>query len=125
MAATPDTIKALRKAGYGRVVVEKGAGVQASFPDELYEAAGAIIGDTKTVLSSDVVLKIRPPSIQKEVPMLKPGGTLISFVYPAQSSELLEALKAQKMTVLGMVSYCGRVAPVVFACKGTSVASRK
>ena len=42
-----------------------------------------------------------------EVPLLKPGGTLISFIYPAQNKALVDALAARRMTVLGE---CGRVA---------------
>ena len=35
------------------------------------------------------------------MPLLKLGGTLVSFIYPAQHPRLVEALAAQGMTVLG------------------------
>jgi NAD(P) transhydrogenase subunit alpha len=38
VAATPETVKVIRSLGY-EVVVEKGAGAKASFPDSAYEAA--------------------------------------------------------------------------------------
>ena len=49
VAATPKTVPQLIKLGY-EVVVEHGAGQQASLPDEEYEAAGASLGDSKTCL---------------------------------------------------------------------------
>ena len=44
VAATPATVTQLRTLGYD-VVVEPGAGVASSFPDEAYVEAGATIGD--------------------------------------------------------------------------------
>jgi NAD(P) transhydrogenase subunit alpha len=40
VAATPETVKGLAKAGL-TVMVERGAGVPASFTDAMYEAVGA------------------------------------------------------------------------------------
>jgi NAD/NADP transhydrogenase alpha subunit len=37
-----------------------------------------------------------------EVPLLREGGTLISFIYPAQNKELVDQLAARKATVLAM-----------------------
>lgn len=36
-----------------------------------------------------------------EVPLFKEGATLVSFIYPAQNKELVDALAARRMTVLG------------------------
>lgn len=65
-------------------------------------AAGATIGSTKDAFQQDIVLKVRPPSAEKEVGLFKEGGRLISFVYPAQNKELVEKMQAKKLTVLGM-----------------------
>ncbi len=102
MALTPAGVEALCKAGFKGVVVESGAGVASDFSDEMYIAAGATIGGTSDAFSADLVLKVRPPSADKEVGFFKEGGRLISFVYPAQNKDLVEAMKAKKMTVLGM-----------------------
>jgi NAD(P) transhydrogenase subunit alpha len=102
VAATPDTVVQLLKLGY-RVEIEHDAGALASFSDDAYRAAGAQVVDDPHALWSgaDVVLKVRPPSLE-EVQRLKPGATLIGFVWPAQNAALLEALAARNVTVLAM-----------------------
>lgn len=102
VAATPDTVAQLSKLGYA-VEIESGAGVQAAFSDDAYRAAGARIVDDPQALwsNADVVIKVRPPS-PDEAGRLKPGATLIGFVWPAQHPALLEALAARNATVLAM-----------------------
>ena len=41
--------------------VEKGAGSEAAYSDELYEKSGAKLVEAKEALESDVVFKVRPP----------------------------------------------------------------
>jgi NAD(P) transhydrogenase subunit alpha len=107
VAATPDTVTRLRKLGFD-VVVESGAGAGASFDDATYGASGAAIAaDSREVwATSDVVLKVQPPEARAdgthEAELLREGGTLVSFIWPAKNKELLERLAARKATVLGM-----------------------
>lgn len=101
VSLTPAGVQALLKQGFREVVVESGAGAAAEFSDEAYVAAGARIQSAREALAQDIVLKVRPPTID-EVGSLKPGSRLVSYVYPAREKELLEALKAKKMTVIGM-----------------------
>lgn len=106
-AATPNTAKALQKLGF-EVLIESGAGEKANFSDDLYKDAECqIIPDAETLWSSaDIVLKVRAPQMhpigKHEVDLLSEGGTLISFIWPAQNPELLEKLAARKATVLAM-----------------------
>ena len=102
VAITPAGVAALKKAGFKNVFVENGAGTRANFSDEEYKKAGAILGSSKDALGQDIVLKVRPPDTAKEVPLLKEGAGLISFLYPAQNKDLVKALQAKHMTVLGM-----------------------
>lgn len=46
-------------------------------------------------------IKVRAPSLS-EVDFLKPKSTLVSFVYPAQNSELMQKLSERQSTVLAM-----------------------
>ncbi|ASC69278.1 Alanine dehydrogenase [Halomicronema hongdechloris C2206] len=108
VAATPDTVKKLRKLGFD-VFVEQGAGVAATFPDPAYEAAGChIVSDAKSLWQQvDIVLKVRPPQFHPELDiheadLLRPEQTLASFIGPAQNTALMNHLASREATVLAM-----------------------
>ena len=69
--------------------------------DADYEAAGARIGTTEEAFGGDLVLKIRPPSAEAEVPLFNDGSRLVSFIQPAQNRGLVDALADKRMSVLG------------------------
>src|SRR3954463_14968267 len=96
VAATPDTVARLPKLGF-EVSVGAGAGAGSSMSDAAYEAAGARIVRSAPALwqEADLVLKVRPPENdpeigKHEVDLLSSGATLISFIWPATNTELLE-----------------------------------
>lgn len=106
VAATPDTAKKLQQLGF-EVLIESGAGTNASCPDEAYKEANCrIIGDTETLWKeADIILKVRQPmqlNGTHEADFLSANQTLISFIYPAQNKELIEKLAAKNVTVLAM-----------------------
>jgi H+-translocating NAD(P) transhydrogenase subunit alpha len=102
VALTPQSALLLKKLGY-ECIVESGAGGAARFTDEAYAAAGVEVVQSAADLWSraDVVAKVRPPE-PSEIEMARSGQALISFIYPAQSGELLESLKAKGVTALAM-----------------------
>ncbi|MCA3238342.1 MAG: Re/Si-specific NAD(P)(+) transhydrogenase subunit alpha [Curvibacter sp.] len=102
VATVPDVVEKLIKLGF-RVAVESGAGEAANFSDEAYRAAGAevIPGAAALWAASDIVFKVRPP-IADEVRLMREGGALIGFVWPAQNPELMQQLAAKKATVLAI-----------------------
>ncbi|MCM8614031.1 Re/Si-specific NAD(P)(+) transhydrogenase subunit alpha [Accumulibacter sp.] len=104
VATVPEVVEKLIKLGFS-VAVESGAGEMANVSDEDYRAAGAeIVADAAGLWSSsDIVFKVRGPS-SEEVGLLREGGTLVSFIWPAQNPELLQQLAARKATVLAMDS---------------------
>ncbi len=53
--------------------------------------------------TADIVFKVRGPG-SDEVGLLREGGTLVSFIWPAQNPDLLQQLAARKATVLAMDS---------------------
>ena len=108
VAATPETVGQLVKLGYA-VAIEAGAGQGAQFADEAYRAAGAEIVTEPRALwaQSDIVLKVRAPEHHPnlgvhESELLRQGGTLLSFIWPAQNPDLMERLKARRVTVIAM-----------------------
>ena len=104
VATVPDVVEKLIKLGFS-VLVESGAGDLANFSDDSYTAAGARIAPTVKDLwdGSDIVFKVRAPSLD-EVASIKPGTTLVSFIWPAQNPDLMQALAARQITVLAMDS---------------------
>jgi len=102
VAAVPEVVEKLAKLGFG-VRIESGAGADANFGDEAYVAAGAVIAANAAELykGSDMVFKVRAPT-PDEIGQIKPGTTLISFVWPAQNPELMQALARAGLTVLAM-----------------------
>jgi NAD(P) transhydrogenase len=102
VAATPATVEQMLKAGFRAVLVQKGAGAAADLPDAAFAQAGATLVDGPAqALSADVVLKVRPPTLD-EAGMLKEGAALVSHIQPARNQELLETLKGNRATVVAM-----------------------
>ena len=102
VATVPEVVQKLIKLGF-RVQIESGAGDLANFSDDSYREAGAEIVDSAATLwsTSDIVFKVRGPS-PEEVELIREGGTLISFIWPAQNPDLLQQLAAKKTTVLAI-----------------------
>ncbi len=98
VAGTPNTVTLLRKLGY-EVVVEHDAGRRASLPDEAYEEAGAHVVDN--AWAADIVLALNRPT-DAEIGKLRPGATLVTFLYPRQNADLVEKLRARGVTALSM-----------------------
>lgn len=106
VAATPRTVERLKKLGYD-VLVEAGAGVGASLPDEGYRQAGATVSeDVRAVWASDIVFKVRPPMDHPEhgpeLDLMVPGARLICILEPRSEPERIEALASRKLTAIAM-----------------------
>jgi H+-translocating NAD(P) transhydrogenase subunit alpha len=100
VAATPATVAKLRALGYD-VVIEAGAGVAATFPDDAYAAAGAVVGTADDAWQADVVLRVNAPA-PDEIGRLRDGATLVSLLSPALNPDLVDALATRPITVLAM-----------------------
>ncbi|MEJ1181047.1 MULTISPECIES: Re/Si-specific NAD(P)(+) transhydrogenase subunit alpha [unclassified Pseudarthrobacter] len=100
VAATPVTVKQLLGLGY-EVVVEKGAGESASFRDDAYVEAGALIVGADEAWGSAVVLRVNPPT-EEDIDRLTEGSTLIGMLSPGLRPELVEALAARPITALAL-----------------------
>jgi hypothetical protein len=100
VSITPDSAETLVKAGF-HVVVQSGAGANASFSDAAYVDKGAIVlpGDD-FYANADIFAKIRPPS-EEEVPKLA-GKTLVGMISPSLNKELYEDLAEQNTNVFAL-----------------------
>jgi NAD(P) transhydrogenase len=107
VALTPANVKLLKSKGFREVLVESGCGFKAQFLDEDYKAAGATVTTRDSVFStSDILFKVRPPSLEggivnskHEIDLLRDGSTLISFLYPAQNKDTVDALQKKVRTL--------------------------
>ena len=99
VAVVPEIATKLKALG-ARVLLERGAGVAAHFPDTAY--ADAELGDAATILkSSQVLLKVQPPSVA-EVKALNPGALVIGYLQAYARPDLVRALKEHRITSFAM-----------------------
>src|SRR5215204_1120486 len=91
VAATPDMVKKYKNLG-ADVVVQAGAGGQASISDAEFEAVGATIAQNAgdAVKDADIVLKVRRPA-DGELNGLKKGALVIGIMDPYGQDAALKA----------------------------------
>lgn len=91
VSITPDTIKDLIKKGFS-CVIEKGAGENSYFKDDVYIAAGATVAGSRKELFSnaDIVLSVNSPA-PEDIASMKREAVLISFMYAATHPDLVKA----------------------------------
>jgi NAD(P) transhydrogenase len=88
VAMTPTMVPKFRRLGF-RVLIEKHAGKDANFSDEVYEHYGAEIVERKAVWKADIILKVRKVNHDEEK-RLKHTKVVISYVSPSMHVEWLE-----------------------------------
>lgn len=94
---TPDNAGAFVRAGH-RVLMEKGAGVGAGFPDEAYEQVGAEILSTPDEVygQAELLIKVKEPE-ECEYKYLRKDQVLFTYLHVAANRSLAEALINNKV----------------------------
>ncbi len=102
VAIVPEVAAKLAKAGVD-VIVESGAAAGARFSDEDFVAAGATVApDAAAALSgADFVARVNPPTVD-EVAALPSGVSVLSFLQPVSTTDVVEALVAKGATAYSM-----------------------
>jgi len=92
VALLPSAAYQLAKRGH-QVVVERGAGVGAGYPDAQYEQAGAKLVDSHAGVfeQGELLVKVKEP-LPAEYGLLRPGQLLFTYLHLAASKSLTEAL---------------------------------
>jgi len=99
----PDTARRLVGDGVD-VLVERGAGEAATFPDTAYEEAGArVVGADELYAEADVLCKVRKPSAE-EVERLRAGQVLVALLQPLVDADLARALAERGVTAFSLDS---------------------
>ena len=99
VALIPAGVAALAKAGL-QVVVERGAGAAAGFPDDAYAAQGAALGTRSDVwTSADIVLQVRSMPAN---PAMRAGQVVIGFADPLGAPQAIRDAAASGASLLSM-----------------------
>jgi NAD(P) transhydrogenase subunit alpha len=100
VAVVPEVATRLAALG-ARLLIERGAGAAARFPDALYkdvafaDSAGAVLE------AADILLAVQPLDAAV-AGRLKPGSTLIGFIAPHAQGALVRALRDRRVTSFAM-----------------------
>jgi proton-translocating NAD(P)+ transhydrogenase subunit alpha len=100
VALTPDVAGRLTKGGF-EVLIERGAGSAAFFPDEAYTKAGVRVGDRGLVFGqSDIILQVQAPN-PESLAQIPEGSALVAFFQPAP--DYVRQLAQRKLTAFSLV----------------------
>jgi len=100
VALLPSAAYQLVKRGH-LVLVGRGAGEGSGFPDDQYERAGAeLVEDHASIFArADMVVKVKEP-LPPELPLLRRGQILFTYLHLAASKALTESLVASGVTAI-------------------------
>jgi len=98
VALVPASIAPLKKAGFD-VVVERGAGARAGFPDSAYEEKGAQIAASRAdVFGADVVVQVRAG----DVALMRQGQIVIGMADPLGAPETVRGIAGRGVTAFAL-----------------------
>ena len=98
VASTPEVVKKLVGKGF-EVLVERGAGTRAGYPDADYEAVGATLTDRAGAYDADLLLKVRRPD-GRDVADMRQGGLYLGLMEACGEDELAAAMRAKGIRIL-------------------------
>jgi proton-translocating NAD(P)+ transhydrogenase subunit alpha len=101
VALTPEAAAKLTSSGFD-VVLERGAGVLAGFPDEQYAESSVALADHGNLLAdADAVVRVAKPSAE-EVAALPKGIVLIGFLEPLTDADGIARLRERGVVAFAM-----------------------
>jgi NAD(P) transhydrogenase subunit alpha len=115
VAATPETVKKLLAAKH-QVIVQSGAGVNSSVPDDAYLTAGAQIGSAADAFGCDMVLKVRAPSAEERT-LMKSGTVMVGMLNPFDTDNI------KAMAGHGLTAFALEAAPRISRAQSMDVLS--
>ncbi|MFM1945272.1 MAG: alanine dehydrogenase [Verrucomicrobiota bacterium] len=101
VALLPSAVYQLVQRGHV-VLVQRGAGMDAGYPDGDYERAGGrLVGEAEAVFGeAELVVKVKEPQPQ-ELPLLRAGQILFTYLHLAADRALAQGLQDSGVTALG------------------------
>jgi NAD(P) transhydrogenase subunit alpha len=83
------------------VLLERGAGVSAQFPDALYKNVEWADSSEAVLAAADVLLTVQPLSVA-QIQALKPGAVVIGFMQAHAQLDMVRALRERQITGFAM-----------------------
>ncbi|HMI37893.1 MAG TPA: NAD(P) transhydrogenase subunit alpha [Steroidobacteraceae bacterium] len=100
VSVVPEVAEKLSLAG-ARVLLERGAGVSAQFPDALYRKTDWADSAASVIAQADVLLTVQPLSVA-QIETLKPGTVVVGFMQAHARSAEVRALRERRITSFAM-----------------------
>ena len=99
VALSPPVAAKLQTLGV-EILLQPGAGERAGFPDALYSGA-RFAQPPEAIPQADVVWRITPPPVAN-VPQMRVGSVLVTFLAPHKDPERIKALRDARVTAFAM-----------------------
>src|SRR5215475_10000881 len=100
VSLTPEIADKFAKEG-ARVVLERGAGERARFPDSAYKNVTWADSAAAVLSSADVVLTVQPLTVE-QIGQLQASAVVIGFMQPHARAAEVRALKERRITSFAM-----------------------
>ena len=100
VSIVPEVAEKFAAAG-ARVLLQRGAGLSAQFPDALYKKVEWADSAAAVLAQADILLTVQPPSIA-QIEALKPGSVVVGFMQAHARAAEVAALKSRRITSFAM-----------------------
>ena len=100
VSLVPEVAAKLAAAG-ARVLIERGAGSAAQFPDALYKRVEWADSAAAVLAQADVLLTVQPPDLA-QINALRPGSVVIGYMQAHARAEEVKALRDRKICAFAM-----------------------
>jgi len=100
VSLVPEVTDKLVKDG-AQVLLERGAGERAGFPDSLYKSVTWAASADEVLQGADVLLTVQPLTLEL-IDRLKPDAVVVGFMQPYARAAEIRALKARGITSFAM-----------------------
>ncbi|MEM3851785.1 MAG: Re/Si-specific NAD(P)(+) transhydrogenase subunit alpha [Methanomassiliicoccales archaeon] len=102
VSIVPESVSRLKKKNV-TLIIEKGAGEGAHYPDEEYLAAGAKLAESRQAGLSvaDIVTVVQPPA-PEDIALMKSGSIVVGFMNPSRNREGILAMREHAITAFAL-----------------------
>jgi len=100
VSIVPEVAGKLAAAG-ARVLIERGAGVSAQFPDALYQKVEWADSAAAVLAQADILLTVQPPTLE-QINAMRPGGVIVGFMQAHARKDEVKALRDKRITSFAM-----------------------